>query len=336
MKSSETIVLKTLEGHPLQDAAALTAGALAEVFVHATVILSAIESQLSFQWIETHEDSGVSKTEAAATLKREIAPVEFVSAILSSADTQALKRYRSSLKTLVKSVVQSMKTAPPDRYRAFISGVMKSMASMTESFVDASFYRTFDALDEVFTLDYELDRGMKIDPESTERLYEGAGVGVQSSYTTLLLALNELAPAQGAKFIDLGSGYGRAGLVIGLLRPDMEFIGYEYVGHRVDIAQASSERAGLAEKVHFIEQDLASREFEIPKADIYYLYDPFTAETYKYVFDQLKEIGRAKKIAVVTKGWASEWFSKAVDEGGWARNAHDAGTLSIFRSLPDL
>ncbi|NJL25276.1 MAG: methyltransferase [Calothrix sp. SM1_5_4] len=187
-------------------------------------------------------------------------------------------------------------------------------------------------MDEILGLDYSRDLKMKT--SRAERLYAGAGVGVQSSYTTLLRTLTSLNP-QG-RFIDLGSGYGRVGLVVGLLYPEVRFTGYEYVSHRVEASCASAERAGVAGHVEFLTQDLSDPNFRIPEAESYYLYDPFTQETYRTVFSRLKEIGREQKITVITKDAAIGWFSAAIaGESGWLEpDFHDEGMIAFFRSVP--
>lgn len=199
--------------------------------------------------------------------------------------------------------------------------------------LEFSFYRTFDGLDQILGFHYEADLEMKRDNTIKERLYEGAGVGVQSSYSTLLTALREIHPQQGARIVDLGSGYGRVGLVVGLLRPDMEFVGYEYVPHRVQISNDSCERFGLQERVLFYTQDLSEKSFRIPDAEIYYMFDPFTRETYQHVLAQLVEVSRRQRIVIVTKGNARHWLQEiAVSEGWPAGRSFDGGNLGIFCS----
>ncbi len=196
-----------------------------------------------------------------------------------------------------------------------------------------SLYRTFDSLDKIFNLNYSADHGMKTDLNNTERLYEGAGVGVQSGYSTVLTALRYLNPQQNARLIDLGSGYGRVGLVIGLLRPDVDFIGYEYVQHRVDISNSTSHNLSIENHVRFLTQDLSLKDFEIPEADIYYLYDPFSEETYKHVLSQLINISRHKKISIATKGNARSWLMTIAKNENWPTpRQFDDGNLCLFES----
>jgi hypothetical protein len=194
-------------------------------------------------------------------------------------------------------------------------------------------YRTFDKLDVVLNLDYQLDRDMVIDHSAKERLYAGSGVGVQSGYSTILLALSEVNLKKAAKVIDLGSGYGRVGLVCSLLRPDIDFVGYEFVPHRVEIGNKASTFLGLEKSLSFKVQDLSLEDFKIPQADVYYLYDPFTKETYHHVLNQILSISKTRKISIVTKGNARGWLMEIAKKNSWPDAAYlDGGNLCVFRS----
>ncbi len=194
-------------------------------------------------------------------------------------------------------------------------------------------YRTFDRIDDLFSFNYSLDQEMIIDASEKERLYEGAGVGVQSGYSTILLALHRIKPKKGAKIIDLGSGYGRVGLVCSLLRSDIDFIGYEFVPHRVDISIKACKDLSLEKSLRFFVQDLSDPSFKIPFADIYYLYDPFTKETYDYVLEQIIEYSRGNQVTVVTKGNAKGWLDKLSVDNDWCLPEYiDEGNIGIYRS----
>lgn len=86
---------------------------------------------------------------------------------------------------------------------------------------------------------------------------------------------------------------------------------------------------GLSYKV----QDLSDRSFDLPMANVYYLYDPFTENTYKYIIKKIIAIGQKKKVSVVTKGNAWDWFFKVVKEESWNEPIElDSGNLCIFNS----
>lgn len=204
---------------------------------------------------------------------------------------------------------------------------LNSKRKKAEEYAKLSLYRSFDVLDQLFELDYLLNEVAEIN--QIERLYEGAGVGVQSSYSTILLALRYLNLPKGSKFIDLGSGYGRIGLVVGLMRSDIQFTGYEFVKERVDIANKACARFGLEKHTHFLTQDLAATDFKLPHADTYYIFDSFTDASYVIIMNQLQEIAQTKKITVVTKGNAKLWLQNKF----WSepQEFNDAN-LCIFRS----
>jgi hypothetical protein len=194
-------------------------------------------------------------------------------------------------------------------------------------------YRAFDGLDEVLEIDYSETKQMMPQGSGEERLYEGGGMGVQTSYFTILKVLEHLQLSQNSHLVDLGSGFGRVGLAAGLWREDLQFSGYEFVDHRVAASNASAERAGLGSRIRFLQQDLSDSAFQIPAADAYYLYDPFTASTYESVFTRLSAVSRERKIAVIAKEGARQKFRRWADESEWhAPEALDEGTILLFRS----
>lgn len=337
--------------------ATLTPAEQAELFVSASFLAATLQPLLDQQWLKSKntDPSQASFMDfVQASLTGELSPLSFLKSILPTSTPTDLRLYQSMVHTLLGSILTGVgEMRDIGDYRSFTASAMAGMdrilrtqsklqkdpAQPNDAPIDTrsafvnSMYRAFDEMDQILGLNYEREAGMALNPHGTERLYEGAGVGVQTSYPTILLALEQLAPSPGSTFIDLGSGYGRVGLVLGLLRTDVQFIGYEYVGHRVQVAQAAADRSGLAEHVQFFEQDLSSPEFRIPEAEIYYMYDPFSQETYKYVFEQLKEIGRRRPITIVTKGRAAGWLSASLEgEGWWTEPSIDEGTLGLFHS----
>lgn len=207
----------------------------------------------------------------------------------------------------------------------------KNMAS--GSFHGMSLYRTYDNLDSLFDLTYESEKKMEQKIGELERPYEGSGIGVQSGYSTIINALRILNPKSGSTIIDLGSGHGRLGFTIGILRPDISFIGYEYIDHRTESAKKIAVNFELTKSVQFITQNLADKNFKIPAADIFYLYDPFTESTYTHVLNQLAQISETKKIIVVTKGNSRLWLLKIGSEKGWPPPMlFENGNLCLFSS----
>ncbi len=176
-----------------------------------------------------------------------------------------------------------------------------------------SFFRSFDFIDEIIGINYSPDINQKSIPMQKERLYEGAGVGVQSSYSTLFQIYKNVDLFQNASVIDLGSGYGRLGFYLNILRPDIHFTGYEFLDCRVNQANENLKNIFSSNNSQFLTQDLSKTDFKLPDADFYYLYDPFTDSTYQLIMDQLVEISRRKNITIISKGNSKIWL-RSIEE----------------------
>lgn len=270
----------------------------------------------------------------------ELKPLLFLHSFFMDSSVEGLKIAEISLNLTETIVLDCIKTKAPSFQKTFLQISLQRMSELFELEYELnsnpnrkkedtriSLYRTFDILDQVFGLDYILNEPASIDQK--ERLYEGAGAGVQSSYSTTLTALKYLNLTKGSKFIDLGSGYGRVGLTLGLLRPDIQFTGFEFVPERVAIANKASQRLLLDRNVQFVTQDLADPNFEIPMADAYYIFDSFSDETYGIIMNQLQVLTQTKKMTVITKGNARKWMNASF----WsAPQEFNDGNICFFRS----
>lgn len=338
--------------------AALAPQTLSRAFVEAAFLSSACEPILS--WREHRTACESTHTLQQAFLEN-LLPITHLQPLILAATIADLERYRNRARALTIAIADRIgRSLRPERVREFTRETLASIQALAlqegkferersqgehADALEHTIYRAFDDLDRAFAIDYSRDHGMPTNGLNTERLYEGAGLGVQTSYMTLVVALASLSLKPGARLIDLGSGYGRMGLVAGALRPDVDFIGYEYVPHRVEVANQASHHLGSEASVKFATQDLSDLKFQIPVADVYYMYDPFTEQTYQTVFEQLIEIGRKHVIAIVSKGGAGPRIAHALEQAGafadggasasWtADRSLDLGTLCIFRSRP--
>tara|TARA_B100001971_G_scaffold84647_1_gene78118 strand:+ start:226030 stop:227058 length:1029 start_codon:yes stop_codon:yes gene_type:complete len=254
-------------------------------------------------------------------------------------DNKALLKLKKQFEKLEFEILLEAKERTPVEKKKFL---IQALNRMTNIFIQEEqarednlnfprLYRSFDGLDSIFELDYNLDVEMLVDEESKERLYQGSGVGVQSGYSSILLALHFLDLKYGQSVTDLGSGYGRLGLVFSLLRSDLLMNSYEYVDHRVQLSKEAASMLEISKKCIFTTQDLSVEDFKLPFSDIYYLYDPFSEETYQYIISQISEYAKSRKVTIVTKGNARKWFLKLAKEKSWKEPLDiDASNLSIF------
>lgn len=319
---------------------------LANIFVDVTFLLSTFQFIQERHWLEKKDkhDEIIFSNFVKKFLKIELIPALFFHSSLTDSSIEHMDLFKKNAKTIQKSVLNYAKNLVFPDNKIFATHSIKLMSDLFEfeyqlvmnkesndQHLEYSLYRSFDIMDDFFNLNYDLDLHFQDQLENTERLYQGSGVAVQSSYATILLALRYLRLPTGSRFIDLGSGFGRVGLTLGLLRPDLQFRGYEMAQSRVDIAHQASESLGLNNHVQFFVQDLSAKDFLIPDAETYYLFDPFNDATYEYVLSQLNQIGRRMKVNIITKGNAKQHFLNS--KGLWSRpQEFEHGNFCLFRS----
>ena len=91
---------------------------------------------------------------------------------------------------------------------------------------------------------------------------------------------------RGIELADIGCGRGRAIIRLAEAFPNSRFVGYDAFAPNVDAAAASAARAGVADRVHFEERDVAGR---LPRA-----YDVIT--TFDVVHDAADPLGLLRSV----------------------------------------
>lgn len=254
---------------------------------------------------------------------------------LENSEFFRLQRNFPEQRALVRELVSQARKLGPAEFRTFSRELVRIISAYChdEAFNPGVLYRAFDGLDDVLEIDYFETPEMKPVNTGGERLYEGGGVGVQTSYSTILKVLEHLKLPANPHLVDLGSGFGRVGLAAGLWREDLQFSGYEFVGNRVKAANDSAARAGLGSRIRFMQQDLGDADFEIPAADVYYLYDPFSESTYQRVFARLANLRKERDITIIAKAGAKANFLRWMKEESWQKpDSIDDGTIHIYRA----
>ncbi|SMF79963.1 methyltransferase [Pseudobacteriovorax antillogorgiicola] len=328
----------------------LSSAEMAELYAKVAFLGAAIEFLQEKYWLKNRDDniSGIKKTNAefiAPFFIDELLALSFLKSFFETVESKALKPLLKKILVIESALLECIKMRSDTDRKDFTTKSLQAMSLLfqdeerrqgsSDEPIGPRLYRAFDGLDLIFNLDYSCDKTMIVDKKNPERLYQGSGVGVQSGYSTILLALHFSNLPKNSCVVDLGSGYGRVGLAFSLLRPDIKFIGYEYVPHRVALANDTGRAFQLESNLTFIEQDLSLEDFKIPEADAYYLYDPFTKETYEHVLRQIIAVSKRRSITVVTKGNAREWLLDIAQAHSWPTPVYvDGGNLCIFRSQP--
>jgi len=159
---------------------------------------------------------------------------------------------------------------------------------------------------------------------------------LQTPYAEIFEMLDKIKPLAGEHIVDLGAAYGRMGLVLHYLYPEVSFTGFEYVKNRVDEGNRVFRELGC-DKAILIEQDLSDQEFIIPEASVYFLYDYGRPDQIRNTLKVLEKIGDEKNIIVVGRGIACRhyiqkshpWLSHIFD-------AYHSDEFSIFSNFRDL
>jgi hypothetical protein len=124
---------------------------------------------------------------------------------------------------------------------------------------------------------------------------------LQTPYSECLRILQLLKIKPYQHIIDLGAAYGRMGIVVGGLFYKNSFTGYEYVKTRVDEGNRIFKELGF-NRCELIERDLFHPSFDLPEADIFFLYDFGQVDHIERTLKQIEQIASRRPVKVVVRG----------------------------------
>lgn len=124
---------------------------------------------------------------------------------------------------------------------------------------------------------------------------------LQTPYAELKQICELVKPTAGNLVLDLGAGYGRLGIVLNDLCPESNFLGYELVGERVTEANRVYQEMDL-KRARMLQLDLTNADFELPAADIYFIYDYGKPVHIQKTLEQLSQMADHQKFKVVARG----------------------------------
>ncbi|MEQ1876078.1 MAG: class I SAM-dependent methyltransferase [Bdellovibrionia bacterium] len=120
-------------------------------------------------------------------------------------------------------------------------------------------------------------------------------------YVEIRGLLHFLKPKPSETVIDLGAAYGRVGIVIGHHYPQVQFIGYEFVGERLRESQRLLGRLKYP-NVRMEHADLASKAFQPARADYYFIYDYGKPAAIEKTLHDLRRFAENREIKVIARG----------------------------------
>ncbi|MBL7715075.1 MAG: hypothetical protein JNL01_06365 [Bdellovibrionales bacterium] len=161
-----------------------------------------------------------------------------------------------------------------------------------------------------------LERAQAIQPDGSVRTYSKAlhgeaqtwvGLGaqiVQTPYSEIVEILKARPPVVGEHWVDVGAGYGRLGIVLGCLFEGVQYSGFELVPERLFEGRKVFEKLQLIGTTLF-QQDLSLPSFQLPVADLYFIYDYGNLEAIEKSIADIRIAAQSRKITVVARGRAS-------------------------------
>ncbi|HXH73473.1 MAG TPA: hypothetical protein VNJ08_00810 [Bacteriovoracaceae bacterium] len=164
-----------------------------------------------------------------------------------------------------------------------------------------------------YTEEMLLAEARGFDPDGTTEtlgpnLHNGAQTWVgldlqtlQTPYSEILRMLHLLKLKPSQHVVDLGSAYGRMGIIIGGLYMKSSFTGYEFVKGRVDEGMRVFKELDF-NRCQLITQDLADPAFNLPEADIYFIYDYGQVEHIDRTLRQLEKMAFKRPVKIVVRG----------------------------------
>ena len=143
---------------------------------------------------------------------------------------------------------------------------------------------------------------------------------LNTPYTELVHLCDLLRPKSGEVFVDLGAGYGRLGLVLLFLYPEVKFQGHELVKERVNEGERVFKLLGC-HNARLFSEDLIDPLFELTKADYYFIYDFGKVEHIRIMMRKLEILADTHHFKVIARGAGSRsiidhehpWLSRIND-----------------------
>jgi predicted O-methyltransferase YrrM len=155
---------------------------------------------------------------------------------------------------------------------------------------------------------------------------------LQSTYNEILEALLVLKDVQVEKIIDIGAGYGRVGLVMNAVFPQAEFIGYEIVKKRSSEANRIYEKYKL-DNCNVELLNVLDDEFELPNADIYFIYDFSEIDDLDCIFKLLVGKMNHKQFHIIVHGERTEFLINKRYKKYWNKlEIHQGENLKVYSS----
>lgn len=183
----------------------------------------------------------------------------------------------------------------------------------------------------------------KHEGEGKRKHYEGTQTWIglhpqvlQTPYDEITRFLCFLKKYNPKKVVDLGAGYGRVGLVMRAILPEAKFIGFEIVSKRLIEAKRVFSNLKYTD-CQMVSKNILDEDFEIPKADIYFIYDFSDPHDLRTILDKLSQDVHRERFFLVARGEGIRSLIQLKYPQFWvSHGAIHRKDLSIYSSFADL
>lgn len=190
-----------------------------------------------------------------------------------------------------------------------IQDIIYELMTSPASYEEAK--RQAEKLDQIFGFKFDsIEKNLLLKKEEFEKseTYQDRqfwiGLDIQSlqtPYSEIVDMVHKLNPKAGDVWIDLGAGYGRVGLILGLLCSDVEFYGYEFITERVDEGNRVRDNWQI-KNGSLLQADLIQDQIDFSKGNVFFLYDFGSRSDVYQMLDKLKNVAAQKPIQVIARG----------------------------------
>lgn len=150
------------------------------------------------------------------------------------------------------------------------------------------------------------DKGL--DESNKKKHFEGTQTWIglhpqvlQTPYSEISHFLSLVKKYNPKKVVDLGAGYGRVGIVMNAILPEASFSGYEIMDVRLNEAERIFDLYDL-EKCEMLKQNILEENFQMPSADLYFIYDFSDPQDLRLILKRLAAKIFKDRFFIVAKG----------------------------------
>ncbi len=175
----------------------------------------------------------------------------------------------------------------------------------------------------------------------TQELWLGLDVqALLTPYVELRWLFERFHLRPGQTVVDLGAAYGRMGFVLARHHRGVRFIGYEYVGERVEETRrcfnAFAVDAYSRRELVMEHADLASETFRPADADLYFIHDYGNLKAIEKTLYDLRRIARTRTLSLVGRGRHCRYLIDARHPWLVAEPQNSERAFTIYRSSDSL